>query len=98
MRYARLVVLVAGVACVLGGASAAGAETESSTIVSLRLSGVVDPFEADYISGAIADAEDEGAAAVLLTMDTPGGLDSSMRDITQSILNSTVPVICYTAP
>ncbi|MCA1831786.1 MAG: nodulation protein NfeD [Actinobacteria bacterium] len=68
------------------------------TVMSLRLAGVVDPFEANYISGAISDAEDQHLAAVLLTMDTPGGLDSSMRKITQAILNSRVPVICYTSP
>src|SRR5207253_9037637 len=65
---------------------------------SMRLNGVVDPFEASYIQDGISRAESEGAPAVLLTIDTPGGWDSSMRQITQAILNATVPVICYTAP
>ena len=39
-----------------------------------------------------------GAPAVLLTIDTPGGLDSSMREITEAILTSKVPVICYVSP
>jgi membrane-bound serine protease (ClpP class) len=64
----------------------------------VRIEGVVDPFVADYIENAITDAEDEGAAAVLLTIDTPGGLISSMRQITQAILNSRVPVIGYVSP
>ncbi|MGH2637520.1 MAG: NfeD family protein, partial [Actinomycetota bacterium] len=55
-------------------------------------------FVADYVEGGIADAQDEGAAAVLLTIDTPGGLDSSMRQITQAILNARVPVIGYVSP
>jgi len=41
---------------------------------------------------------DAGAAAVLLTLDTPGGLDSSMRQITQAILNAEIPVIGYVSP
>ena len=53
---------------------------------------------ANYIRGAIQDANDDGAPAVLLTIDTPGGLDSSMREITQAILTSKVPVICYVSP
>jgi membrane-bound serine protease (ClpP class) len=67
-------------------------------IVSMRLNGVVDPFTADYISGGIQAAQDEGASDVLLTMDTPGGLDSSMRQIVQAISTSSVSVICYTSP
>jgi membrane-bound serine protease (ClpP class) len=62
------------------------------------LHGVVDPFTASYVKDGIATAEAAGDEAVLLTIDTPGGLDSSMRQITQAILNASVPVICYTAP
>jgi membrane-bound serine protease (ClpP class) len=68
------------------------------TIMSLRLDGVVDPFVADYLRGAIGSANDDGVPAVLLQIDTPGGLGSSMREITQAILGSQVPVICYVAP
>jgi membrane-bound serine protease (ClpP class) len=64
----------------------------------MRLDGVVDPFVADYLSSGIADAADAGAAAALIEIDTPGGLDSSMREITQAILNARVPVLCYVAP
>src|SRR5712692_9967295 len=67
-------------------------------IVGLRLNGVVDPFEADYLRGGIEAANNEGAPAVLLEIDTPGGLSSSMREITQAILGSRVPVICYVTP
>ena len=64
----------------------------------LELTGVVDPFMADYLRGAIRDANDDGSPAVLLTIDTPGGLGSSMDEITQAILGSNVPVICYVSP
>jgi membrane-bound serine protease (ClpP class) len=83
----------AAISFAAGPASAAG-----NQVVSLRLDGVVDPFEADYVTSGIQTAADEGAVAVLLTIDTPGGLDSSMRKITQAILNSPVPVITYVSP
>ncbi|MBA2311810.1 MAG: nodulation protein NfeD [Actinobacteria bacterium] len=64
----------------------------------MSLDGVVDPFEASYLASSIEAAEEQEAAAVLITIDTPGGLDSSMRKIIQSILNSEVPIICYVSP
>jgi membrane-bound serine protease (ClpP class) len=67
-------------------------------IVGLRLEGVVDPFVADHLRGQIEQAQVEDAPAVLLTIDTPGGLASSMREITQAILGSDVPVIGYVSP
>ncbi len=80
---------------VLGGGAA---KAQAPTVVHLTLDGVVDPFEASYLRSGIASAGSDGAAAVLLTIDTPGGLDSSMRQIIQAIVNSEVPVICYVSP
>ncbi|MDQ3619329.1 MAG: nodulation protein NfeD [Actinomycetota bacterium] len=94
MRAVRLLT-VAGFLAILAAPAAA---SNGDLIVGLTLDGVVDPFEASYITGQIDDAETAGASAVLITIDTPGGLDSSMRDIIQSILNSPVPVVCYVAP
>jgi membrane-bound serine protease (ClpP class) len=93
----RLVLVASTVSFGLATAGAAGAQ-DTTGIVGLRLDGVVDPFVADYLRGAIADANEEAAPAILLSIDTPGGLSSSMREITQAILNSRVPVICYVAP
>jgi membrane-bound serine protease (ClpP class) len=94
---ATTLLLAAGaVAGILG--AAASAQSAGPTVLHLTLDGVVDPFVADYIRGAIADAGEGDTAAVLLTMDTPGGLDSSMREIVQAILNADVPVICYVSP
>jgi membrane-bound serine protease (ClpP class) len=67
-------------------------------VLELRLTGVVDPVMADYIDGGIERANADGNAAVLVTIDTPGGLDSSMRQIVQAILGSGVPVVCYVSP
>lgn len=76
----------------------AAAQTAHPAIVELRIEGVVDPFVANYVQGGIERANEQGAAAVLITIDTPGGLGSSMREITLAILNSKVPVIGYVSP
>jgi membrane-bound serine protease (ClpP class) len=74
------------------------AQTDQPVVVAVALEGVVDPIVADHIVSAVNRANDEGADAVLLTIDTPGGLGSSMDEIDQAILNSPVPVIGYVAP
>ncbi len=67
-------------------------------IVVLEVTGPISPAMQDYIQRGIAYAADEHAAAVILQLDTPGGLDSSMRGISEAIINSTVPVITYVYP
>src|SRR6266545_7588932 len=67
----------------------------ANRVVSLSVTGVVDPFLASYVKREIARANQGPAAAVLVTIDTPGGLGSSMREIVQAILSSRVPVICF---
>lgn len=62
------------------------------------LDGTITPIMANYIGQAIEDAEEDGAEAVVLRMDTPGGLSSAMDDIIRDILESDVPVVVYTAP
>lgn len=70
----------------------------SSKIVELRVSGEIEPVLAEYITNGIAQANREHASLILITMDTPGGLDESMRQIIQSILQSHVPVATYVYP
>lgn len=95
-RLLALTCLAAGIGASF--AAPAAAQDGGGSIVELRIDGVVDPFVADHVRGAIEDAGDEGAVAVLLTIDTPGGLDSSMREIVQAVLNARVPVIGYVSP
>ena len=67
-------------------------------IVELRLDGEVEPILATYIDEGIADATKRNASLILITMDTPGGLSDSMKDIIQHILNSPIPVAVYVSP
>ena len=73
-------------------------QTDQPVVVQVELTGVVDPIVADHIVSAVDRANADGAAAVLLTIDTPGGLGSSMDEIDQALLNSAVPVIGYVSP
>jgi membrane-bound serine protease (ClpP class) len=68
------------------------------TVLELKLDGEVEPILATYIDEGIADAQNRNAALILITMDTPGGLTDSMKDIIQHILTSRVPVAAYVAP
>jgi membrane-bound serine protease (ClpP class) len=78
---------------------AAVAEEHSSPVVlQLKLDGEVEPILATYIDEGLADAAKRHAALVLITMDTPGGLSDSMKDIIQHILESPVPVAVFVAP
>jgi membrane-bound serine protease (ClpP class) len=64
----------------------------------ITVQGAIDPIIARFATRAIASATDDYAGAVIIQMDTPGGLDVSMRQIVQAIIGSPVPVIVYVAP
>ena len=64
----------------------------------IELSGPIGPAMSLYFEHSLADAGNEHSAVVILQMDTPGGLDTSMRDIIKAILASPVPVVTYVAP
>ncbi len=66
--------------------------------VRLDIEGAIGPATSDYIVRALAAAAADNAELVLLRIDTPGGLDTSMRDIIKAILASPVPVVGYVAP
>jgi len=64
----------------------------------IRLEGVIDPVLVRYVQRAYQKAEKTGAQCVLLEINTPGGLEISMREIIQEILNSPLPTIAYVSP
>lgn len=74
------------------------ARAGAGTIHYAAVEGIVNPVQAEFIIKTVKRASDESAEAVVLQIDTPGGLDLSMRDIVKTILSSEVPVVVYVAP
>ncbi len=77
---------------------AAAPPPASSSVYELQINGEIEPVLAEYIVGGIDAANRDHASLILITIDTPGGLDSSMRDIIAAILHSRVPVVNYVTP
>ena len=92
MQFLR-VLLIAALALATGAARAV-----SPSVVEIDVTGVIGPASAEYVERGLAHAAREHADLVVLRLDTPGGLDTSMRAIVRGILASTVPVVGYVAP
>ena len=83
---------------VLAFACAGGPDAPPGAVHVLTAKGTVNPIMDRYLSRGIGAAEDEGASAVVIRLNTPGGLSSSMDAIVQRILSADVPVVVYVWP
>ncbi|GAA1408585.1 hypothetical protein [Catellatospora coxensis] len=92
----RIWALVAVAFAVAAGAQPAAGQ--SSGVLVTRVDGVITPVVADHLGDAVAAAVDRGSQALLVELDTPGGLDPAMRAIVRDFLGSRVPIIVYVEP
>src|SRR5579864_1879737 len=85
---------------VVGGdpAPAAAPAVTAGTASVLEITGAIGPATSRYVVHGLESAQKNGSRLVVLEMDTPGGLDSAMRDIIEAILASSVPVATYVTP
>src|SRR4051812_24387026 len=93
MAAARFLLIVA-----IAVATSAARAAAPAPVVGVDITGVIGPASAEYVERAFAHALREHAQLVVLRLDTPGGLDTSMRHIVQDIFASTIPVVAYVAP
>jgi len=88
-RYVILLLLTLGLAC---------GSVVAAPILHARLDGSINPASRDYVIRVIERAERESAPMAILQLDTPGGLESSMRDIIAAELASSIPIVVFVAP
>jgi membrane-bound serine protease (ClpP class) len=100
VRKARRVVLSLGLALFASGllTSFALGQDQAPKVYVMPTSGTVDQIMAQYIHDGLAKAADQGAAAVLIELNTPGGDLTATRDIVTSLLNTPLPVIIWVGP
>lgn len=81
-----------------GTAPGVASENGPGTVIVLPIDGPIGPATSDYVVRGLRKAAETGACAVVLRIDTPGGLDSAMRDIIRAILAAPLTVVTYVAP
>ena len=90
--------LLSGVVSYRISAAEGEVSPRAGRIVEIEINGSINPSTVDYIKTALLEARAQDARALLILMDTPGGLLSSTKDIVKMLLNSEVPVIVYVYP
>ncbi len=78
--------------------SVSAQEASPGSVLVLKVDGVINPASAEYIVKGIEEAERQEASLIVLRLDTPGGLDTSMRIIIKEMIGSSVPIAVYVSP
>jgi membrane-bound serine protease (ClpP class) len=74
------------------------ADDQSQAVLLLDIEGVINPFSARYLERGLMQAQSSNVDLVIITLNTPGGLEASMREMVQKIMESPIPVVVYVTP
>jgi len=85
---------IAAIAIAISG----GTQAADNRIDVLHVDGTITPVTANYIDRGIDQAEQDGAVTCIIELDTPGGLDTAMRDIIQDIVSAEIPIVVFVSP
>jgi len=95
----RLIACFVSLIIIIGSPAAESAQAGmTGEAVVATYEGVINPVAAEYLHDALAFAQETGAHALIIKLDTPGGLDTSMRLIVKDITSATIPVVVFVAP
>lgn len=98
-RWARACAVILACTLMFGISGPSLAERASQgAVVVLEVRGIIDPVVAQYVQQGIDSANRAGAGLVVILLDTPGGLDTAMREIVRATLNSDLPVAVFVSP
>ncbi|MDP2711200.1 MAG: nodulation protein NfeD [Solirubrobacteraceae bacterium] len=98
LRLTLCVTAVLAGGLLLAWTSAPAQTRPAAAAVSIELSGTIDPATANWVEGALEQAEEEQRPLAIVRLDTPGGLDSSMRQIVRAIGATEIPVVVHVFP
>lgn len=73
-------------------------DSKDRTIYVVKISGTINPSASEFVTASLKKANDAKAEVVIIELDTPGGLDTSMRQIVKDIVSSPTPVVVYVSP
>jgi membrane-bound serine protease (ClpP class) len=96
--FVKALLLAASGLCQVAVAPQPAAAASAGTAAVLEINGAIGPATSHYMVHGLEAAQKNGSRVVVLEIDTPGGLDSAMRDIIRAILASSVPVVGYVSP
>lgn len=95
---ALVVAIVAALSLLVWSTGSSASAASTRVVWNTRVSGIIDPALAGFLTKTMRQAQQAGAAALVIQMDTPGGLDTSMREIIQGELAAKIPIVFYVYP